>query len=175
MIYFSVNKYQPVFTQKEYNVYLDPNTETLITHVRARDHDHVEQSCSDVTECPCGNVIYAIESGNEDALFTINQNTGDITYNTDNQIRFTNRFHLIISARNGFKANEDNFAKSTFTELFIFMEESRKSLYGISSSNSKFSHNSIHLSETPLALERVETHSPHHHRYRRSTNLVCMT
>ncbi|ESP03565.1 hypothetical protein LOTGIDRAFT_171361 [Lottia gigantea] len=97
-----VNK-QPKFEtdQQEVTVDTEYRENELVYVASAYDKDS-DEICNDVPSCPCGEITYGIEFGNEDNIFTIDPTLGIIRLNGLQDIRENERRELVLSARNAF-------------------------------------------------------------------------
>ncbi|XP_071961110.1 uncharacterized protein [Antedon mediterranea] len=75
------NLHKPVFTRNKIEVALSDQTANHVTTLNALDLD--ADKCLHKNSCHCSTVLYAIEEGNDDNMFDIDQTTGVIRYTQD--------------------------------------------------------------------------------------------
>ncbi|XP_022105368.1 uncharacterized protein LOC110987183 [Acanthaster planci] len=98
------NSHVPVFQQQTVIVDVDIKdtySDDVIVKVGADDPDAEE--CSYLDSCPCANILYSIEEGNEDSLFMIDPRSGEIRLTRTQALKGLSQdaeFKLIISAKN---------------------------------------------------------------------------
>lgn len=97
-----MNKHSPVFQEKIVEVDFEPNPSDYVAAVVAYDIDAEQcRQNGNLGDCPCGTVLYAIESGNEDSFFMVEPTTGVIKLSSTDTLPSSKVVHeLIVSARN---------------------------------------------------------------------------
>ena len=88
-------------TVKTMTLIVPPTTDSgvEVLQINARDGD--EYSCpSGHSDCPCGKILYSIESGNYDHVFEIDRDTGRITTTGNVPLVDGEEFQLLVASQN---------------------------------------------------------------------------
>lgn len=99
---FLVNEHWPTFRQKEVAVSFKYNEAAYVTTVTAEDPDVTTCEETENTDgCPCGDILYAIEHGNEESIFLIEPTTGVLRLASGDSLPSDKTvYELTVSARN---------------------------------------------------------------------------
>lgn len=113
IVCFLDNDYAPQFSQESYKAQVPDDTEpgSLVFTITATDQD--SKKCSQKLPCPCGDIIYSISHGNEDALFSIEKNSGNVRVIKNLEFNSGDSIEITVVAE-----NTDGSQKSS-TKLFI--------------------------------------------------------